>query len=339
MEDDEDSDDEAEDEAEVIVKKKSSGFVTRATFGLILGAIGVLVVGAGGFWFASAMSLVSYQLISEYYVLVRSMSKLRGSLKAPPLPLRNTSALCCLCIVFGTQFGIRTGLFELSTFALLCMLVVLRRERKRIRFTQISTLVFGLFYCGYLPSFWVRVRAIGVPAVMTFEGLSALISRSLPSVTVDAGLLCTVLPILCIVAADTFAYLGGRTFGKTPLTAISPNKTVEGLMCGGVGAIVTPVLFSYLVGWPGSSHWVGAVILGVMTFLSSVFGDLIESSMKREADMKDSGTLIPGHGGLLDRFDSYLLTSVVVYFFWFWFYYVNGTPLALLRPMSPSLVY
>ena len=61
--------------------------------------------------------------------------------------------------------------------------------------------------------------------------------------------------------------------------------------------------------------------------------------MSKPCCAQDSGTLIPGHGGLLDRFDSYLLTGVLVYFFWYWFYYINGMPLAQLRPMVPSLVY
>uniref|UniRef100_A0A7S0RRY3 Phosphatidate cytidylyltransferase n=1 Tax=Pyramimonas obovata TaxID=1411642 RepID=A0A7S0RRY3_9CHLO len=336
-EEDESEDDEELEEEPPGTKAGPSGFIVRTVFGLILGAIGALVINCGGFYFAGAMSMVAYQLVSEYYVLVTSMQRTKGQLKAPPLPLRNTSALCSLGIVLGTQYGIRTGLFELSTFAMLFMLVVLRREKKRIRFTQITSLVFGLFYCGYLPSFWVRVRAIELPATMNMAGFATGLGINLPPVTVEAGLLCTVLPVLCIVAADTFAYLGGRTFGKTPLIAISPKKTVEGLLCGGVGAVLTPVIFNYLVGWPGS--YVGAVVLGLITFSSSVFGDLIESSMKREAEMKDSGTLIPGHGGLLDRFDSYLLTGVLVYFFWYWFYWFKGMPLVQLRPMMPSLVY
>ena len=65
-----------------------------------------------------------------------------------------------------------------------------------------------MFYCGYLPSFWIRVRAIGLPAVMTWSGISSGLGINIPAVTVEAGLLCTVLPVLCIVAADTFAYLG-----------------------------------------------------------------------------------------------------------------------------------
>mmetsp|Transcript_37236 Transcript_37236/g.51677 ORF Transcript_37236/g.51677 Transcript_37236/m.51677 type:complete len:238 (-) Transcript_37236:418-1131(-) len=237
------------------------------------------------------------------------------------------------------------------------MLVLVRREKKRIRFSQITSLVFGLFYCGYLPSFWVRVRALGIPATITlpsflpaffnmFTATSTAaasaategISSAFTQVTVDAGMLCTFLPVLCIVAADTFAYLGGRKFGKTPLIRISPKKTVEGAMCGLLGSILVALFWNACTGWPGSQ--LAAVLLGAVTFTASIFGDLIESSMKREAGLKDSGDVIPGHGGLLDRFDSYIFTGVLVYFFWYWyFYFVMGKTLTPLRPIIPSWVY
>lgn len=78
---------------------------------------------------------------------------------------------------------------------------------------QLTTLVFGLFYCGYLPSFWVRVRMLAAPVTITLNdtlqaAVAAVTGATPSSVTVQAGLLCTLLPVLCIVAADTFAYLG-----------------------------------------------------------------------------------------------------------------------------------
>ncbi|KAK3234849.1 hypothetical protein CYMTET_54918 [Cymbomonas tetramitiformis] len=184
----------------------------------------------------------------------------------------------------------------------------------------ITSLVFGLFYCGYLPSFWVRLRLLTVPIDLTFPaGLCSVVtfftgSPFAAQATVGAGLLCTVLPICCIIAADTCAYLGGKTYGKTPLTQISPNKTVEGLAFGILGSMAVAFLCHCLIAWPASP--IIACGLGFMIFLSSVFGDLIESSMKREAGMKDASDFIPGHGGVLDRFDSYLFTGVLVYFFW-----------------------
>jgi phosphatidate cytidylyltransferase len=95
---------------------------------------------------------------------------------------------------------------------------------------QLTTLVFGLFYCGYLPSFWVRVRALAAPATITLndtlQSVVATVSGSVPApVTVQAGLLCTLLPVLCIVAADTFAYLGACRLSP-PLTRTVPERVM-----------------------------------------------------------------------------------------------------------------
>lgn len=116
--------------------------------------------------------------------------------------------------------------------------------------------------------------------------------------------------------SDSFA---GKVMGKTPLCAISPNKTVEGAVGGLSLSILTSVLLSHFFGWPLPP--LAATGLGVAVSFSAVLGDLIESAMKRDAGMKDSGSLIPGHGGILDRFDSYIFTGAVVYV------YINLLPL------------
>lgn len=119
--------------------------------------------------------------------------------------------------------------------------------------------------------------------------------------------------MLCIIAADTGAYFVGKNLGRTKLTDISPKKTVEGALGGLLCSIGVAMTMWKLVAWPPTP--LTAAVLGVLTFTSSLFGDLIESIMKRDAGMKDSGDLIPGHGGLLDRFDSYMFTGAVSYFY------------------------
>jgi phosphatidate cytidylyltransferase len=114
-------------------------------------------------------------------------------------------------------------------------------------------------------------------------------------------------------ARDSGGHRAGKTWGRTPLTAISPKKTVEGAL-GGLGAsIACAAALQAVTTWPLTLP--GAVGLGVVVFIASILGDLIESVMKRDAGIKDSGTLIPGHGGVLDRFDSYIFTGAVVYFY------------------------
>lgn len=100
----------------------------------------------------------------------------------------------------------------------------------------------------------------------------------------------------------------------------------EGAWAGLVAACAASLLMQWWFAWP--THPIWSITLACGVFVSSLFGDLIESSMKREAKMKDSGDIIPGHGGILDRFDSYIFTGALVYFFWYWYYWTKGLRLS-----------
>uniref|UniRef100_A0A7R9V3Q7 Phosphatidate cytidylyltransferase n=1 Tax=Chlamydomonas euryale TaxID=1486919 RepID=A0A7R9V3Q7_9CHLO len=127
------------------------------------------------------------------------------------------------------------------------------------------------------------------------------------------GIVSTFTSILCVVAADVGAFFVGKSLGRTKLTDISPKKTVEGALGGLASSVGTALAMQKLTAWPATPA--AAAMLGLLIFFSSLFGDLIESIIKRDAEMKDSGNMIPGHGGLLDRFDSYIFTGAMVYFF------------------------
>lgn len=118
-------------------------------------------------------------------------------------------------------------------------------------------------------------------------------------------------------ATDTFAYFAGRALGKHKLCpAISPKKTVEGAIGGILGCIVCICVYAFFCAKYSSAqvNYVSAVIFAVLTSVFSQFGDLAASCIKREHNVKDYGNLIPGHGGILDRFDSALLISPLVYY-------------------------
>ena len=113
----------------------------------------------------------------------------------------------------------------------------------------------------------------------------------------------TLLWLLVIVAsADTGAYFVGKSIGKTKFSETSPNKTIEGVI-GGV--VIATILGSFFAN--DNLHIVSAIVVSAIVALSSVFGDLYESYLKREAGIKDSGDILPGHGGILDRTDGYLI--------------------------------
>lgn len=132
--------------------------------------------------------------------------------------------------------------------------------------------------------------------------------------------------IIATVAYDVGAYFVGRQFGKTPLSPSSPNKTIEGLVGGGAAAIVLSVLLLGMV--PGLFPWsVGdAFFLGLAVAIVAPLGDLCESMLKRDLGLKDMGSILPGHGGLLDRFDALLFVLPVTYFVYRLFEVYLNTP-------------
>jgi phosphatidate cytidylyltransferase len=123
-----------------------------------------------------------------------------------------------------------------------------------------------------------------------------------------------VLLLAVVMGADTFAYFTGRAAGRTPLApSLSPKKTVEGAL-GGIAGGIAGALVVRALGLPGLPPW-HAVGLGAAAAALGTAGDLFESALKRWAGVKDSGTLFPGHGGMLDRLDSLLFAAPVLYYY------------------------
>lgn len=113
--------------------------------------------------------------------------------------------------------------------------------------------------------------------------------------------------------SDTFAYFIGRTFGKHKLAPnLSPKKTIEGFAAGIIGGVALGVLFASKF---DPNYKVEIGIMAAIVSLLSVFGDIFASKIKRETGIKDYGNIMPGHGGILDRFDSIIFTAPVVYYF------------------------
>ena len=127
------------------------------------------------------------------------------------------------------------------------------------------------------------------------------------------GMVWALFIIFAIVACDAAALLVGSRIGRHPFfPAISPKKTVEGAIAGVVGSVIVMVIGVFaIIGLP----LVHAVVLGILVGVSAQLGDLVESQMKRIAEVKDSSNLIPGHGGVLDRLDSILFPPIVVFFY------------------------
>ena len=133
------------------------------------------------------------------------------------------------------------------------------------------------------------------------------------NLNVDAGCALVWVLFACTWASDTFAYFVGTAFGSHKLaSSISPNKTLEGFFGSIVGTMITAIIVgTILFGLP----LIKMAVAGFILALAATFGDLVESVLKRFANVKDSGIFLPGHGGALDRFDSLLFTAPVFYYF------------------------
>ncbi|MDE6886820.1 MAG: phosphatidate cytidylyltransferase [Helicobacteraceae bacterium] len=116
--------------------------------------------------------------------------------------------------------------------------------------------------------------------------------------------------IITVSLADVAAYFGGKAFGKSPLSPVSPKKTLEGALIGLVVATLAGTIFAYMI----KQGFVVSFFISLFVALISIFGDLFESMLKRNANLKDSGNILPGHGGMLDRVDGLLFASVIMLF-------------------------
>lgn len=140
------------------------------------------------------------------------------------------------------------------------------------------------------------VRALMGLCVLVPAWLALLYLRNEP-----AGALLVLFVVLLVSSADIGAYFSGRAFGRRKLAPnVSPGKSWEGVAGGVVSALVLGTVFNFLV---GGEHWFALLLVVIPTALVSVLGDLLESMVKRHRGIKDSGSILPGHGGVLDRVD------------------------------------
>jgi phosphatidate cytidylyltransferase len=239
-----------------------------------------VIIGEGGLVFALGLIALGIFALGELYTLMQRVQPTRfaGFLALAGL---------ILAALYGDQFQMLLVLAA-SVLVVFLLTLALRRERENASWAMAATL-FGVVW-------------IGVPLA------HAVLIRELP----HGGAL--VLDV-CVgtFVGDTAAYFGGRMYGRTPLAPrISPNKTLEGLMFGIVGGTLAFWLFaiSYQDWFDGQK----ALLIGFCIALAAPFGDLFESLVKRDLEVKDTGRLFGAHGGALDRLDAVLFTAVTAYY-------------------------
>ena len=229
-----------------------------------------------------------------------------------------------LCCAWLGNFEEMLGAMTLGTIAMFISMVILGS-----RPTDVCVSAGGLIYLGMPFAHLILLRFLtdeGMPSESIDEvtlpdisgNLSALIanfdlSHLQALFNIDMGCKLIWLLFLCTWASDTFAYFVGTAIGSHKIApSISPNKTVEGILGSFLGTVLTSVVFGHFLFGFELMHM---MILGVIMAIAATLGDLAESMIKRFAGVKDSGFLIPGHGGVLDRFDSLLFTAPIFYYF------------------------
>ena len=266
----------------------------RLIWGTLGGLLLLVIIWAGGLWYTLAIGLLATLGILEYAELIKKQ-QIRSQTQ---VMLFISLLTLALIYVISSHTGLnsfeslRISERSISLILILAFVLIFIAEMAKGKSEQgylnASANLFGTVYIGFMFAYILLLRFIP-------ESNGFYIWYS----------------ILVTWSNDSMAYFIGINFGKHKLCPqISPKKSIEGSIGGLIGGIFTSLIMGFLY---HKNLWVMS-LLGIITVVAGQFGDLIESIIKRNAGVKDSGSFLPGHGGVLDRFDSLLIAAPVVYY-------------------------
>lgn len=261
-----------EEDVEAAEQARSSDLALRVASGLGLVAVLAGSLYLGGWWFTSFLTILMLVALGEFYATIRRVGftplALVGLLGVIAMPiLTHRSSIYALA-----------GVVVVSTVVVVLVFSLVSRRHP---LENASITVFGMV--------WVGLLAFAVPIALSPHPVAYILLVGLTTAMVDIG-----------------SYFIGRGFGRRPLAPVlSPHKTVEGFIGGLVAAILTVGVMSTLPAYTDLG-FNASIVLGVIIGLIAPVGDLAESMVKRSLAVKDMGSVLPGHGGMLDRIDSFL---------------------------------
>ena len=260
-------------------------FKTRLISGIILVGIALLVIISGGYVLYFTMLALSLIAAGELY----RATKVRGD---KPFGLMDCSGYIGIVLYYLAVLFLPQAFQLMAVIAgfLLIMFVYVFTYPKYNAFQSMAT-VFGILYCGIMLSFIYQTRMLPLQ-----------------------GRYLVWLIFLSAWGSDTCAYCVGSLIGKHKMAPVlSPKKSVEGAIGGVAGAALLGMIYGLCLRFPASTVGFYALICAIGALISMV-GDLAASAIKRNMEIKDYGNLIPGHGGILDRFDSIIFTAPIIYY-------------------------
>ena len=254
---------------------------------IISAIIGIPIVLAsvyyGGYWYAVFLMLLVNLGVYEFNTMIRSHNY------TAPVIISHISVSLLIAIIFFEQM---TLVYPLLVLTLLVLFATALFNMEKLSVIDSALSMWGILYLGGLTGY-------------------LLLLRMLPD-----GIIYTYILFVGVWVHDISAYFIGVKWGMRKIAAqISPKKSVEGSLAG-IGTVII-LFFSITILFPGflPVNPLQAVILGLGIAIFSQLGDLLESAMKRQMEVKDSSGIIPGHGGILDRFDSLLLAAPFVFYY------------------------
>ena len=265
-------------------------FITRLISGIVLVALALLFICTGGDVLLGVMLVLSLIGMFELYRVFKVEKSLPGIM----------GYLACVAFYLDLRFGFCQDNQVIFLTFLILLLAVFVFGYPKFHSNQIMATFFGLFYVGVMLSFLYQTRML------------------------PHGQFIVWLIFLCSWGCDTCAYCVGVLFGKHKMSPIlSPKKSVEGAVGGVVGACLLTAIYCAVVSnvfKVDDFAILPLVCISAVGALISMVGDLAASAIKRNFEIKDYGKLIPGHGGVLDRFDSIIITAPIIYFLANYFY-------------------
>lgn len=289
-------------------KRRMSELAQRLLTAAFLVPFILYIIYLGGIPYLATVMAIILLCQREFYGLIEG----KGAHPAVGLGLAAGAAVALVAYV-GSEYH-ATILMTASLLAL--MVAQLRKAEMSEALASISGTFFGVFYVGWLMSHAILLRRFYEAALDKYGAPDVLALELAP----ECGIFFVVYTATVVVWCDTGAYFAGRAYGRRKLAPrISPGKTIEGalggVLLGTLAGLAMKAIFDFF--WPDLSAgliWSVAIPFGIVLSLVGILGDLVESLLKRDANVKDAGALLPGMGGVLDRFDAPLLAIPVMYY-------------------------